>query len=194
VLDVESMTVDELIGRLKPMEERINRNGGNTIASLNLTKDELVTRVSSRLKVSGTVAWTSRRRLHQVTASTDVAAERVTDQAATVVTMVEVIQAIAAVAVLGTVGPVMSQKMSVATAASVGTRLTSAGRKRKTRRLMPLKWKRKMSPHSSSPVPPSLSRTRQQSTSTKGSCSFNSVMGNVVIVHARSWIRVQLTI
>jgi hypothetical protein len=51
--DVESMTIDELIGRLKPLKERINCNDMNTVASLNLTDDELVTRVSSRLKVSG---------------------------------------------------------------------------------------------------------------------------------------------
>jgi hypothetical protein len=53
LLNVESMMVDELIGRLKPMEERINLNGGNTAVILNLTKDELVARVSSRLKVLG---------------------------------------------------------------------------------------------------------------------------------------------
>jgi hypothetical protein len=45
--------VDELIGRLKPSEERINRNNGKSIASLNLTEDELVARLSSRLKTSG---------------------------------------------------------------------------------------------------------------------------------------------
>jgi hypothetical protein len=50
---LETLTVDELIGRLKPTEERINRNNGNTVASLNLTEDELVARLSSRLKLSG---------------------------------------------------------------------------------------------------------------------------------------------
>jgi hypothetical protein len=53
LLDMESMLVDELIGRLKPSEERINRNAGKSIASLNLTEDELVARLSSRLKVPG---------------------------------------------------------------------------------------------------------------------------------------------
>jgi hypothetical protein len=53
LLDLESMMVDELIGHLKPTEECINHNGGNTVDSLNLIKDELVTRVSSRLKVLG---------------------------------------------------------------------------------------------------------------------------------------------
>jgi hypothetical protein len=52
LLDLESISIDELIGQLKPSEERINRNGGNTIASLNPTEDELVARLSSRLKVS----------------------------------------------------------------------------------------------------------------------------------------------
>jgi hypothetical protein len=45
--------VNELIGHLKPSEERINHNGGNTIASLNLIEDELMARLSSCLKVSG---------------------------------------------------------------------------------------------------------------------------------------------
>jgi uncharacterized membrane protein YgcG len=51
LLDLETITVDELIGRLKPSEERINRNSGNSITSLNLTGDELVSRLSSRLKI-----------------------------------------------------------------------------------------------------------------------------------------------
>jgi hypothetical protein len=42
LLDLETITVDELIGWLKPSEERINRNGGKSITSLNLTEDELV--------------------------------------------------------------------------------------------------------------------------------------------------------
>jgi uncharacterized membrane protein YgcG len=53
MLDLESMTVDELIGHLKPSEERMNRNNSNTVASLNLSEDELVVRLSSRLKLSG---------------------------------------------------------------------------------------------------------------------------------------------
>jgi hypothetical protein len=51
--DLDTITVDELIGRLKQSEERINRNQGKSVASLNLTKDELVARLSSRLKMSG---------------------------------------------------------------------------------------------------------------------------------------------
>jgi hypothetical protein len=47
------MPVDELISRLKPSEERINRNAGKSIASLNLTEDELVVQLSSRPNVSG---------------------------------------------------------------------------------------------------------------------------------------------
>jgi hypothetical protein len=51
--DLDTITVDELIGRLKPSEERINRNNGKSIASLNLTEDELVAQLSSRLKTLG---------------------------------------------------------------------------------------------------------------------------------------------
>jgi hypothetical protein len=51
--DLDMITVDELIGRLKPSEERINRNNGKSIASLNLTEDELVAWLSSHLKTSG---------------------------------------------------------------------------------------------------------------------------------------------
>jgi hypothetical protein len=51
--DLDTITVDELIGRLKPSEERINRNQGKSVASLNLTEDELVARLSSRLKMMG---------------------------------------------------------------------------------------------------------------------------------------------
>jgi hypothetical protein len=51
--DLDTITVDELIGRLKPSEERINCNQGKSVASLNLTEDELVARLSSRLKMTG---------------------------------------------------------------------------------------------------------------------------------------------
>jgi hypothetical protein len=51
--DLDTIIVDELIGWLKPSEERINRNNGKSIASLNLTEDELVALLSSRLKTSG---------------------------------------------------------------------------------------------------------------------------------------------
>jgi hypothetical protein len=47
------MMVDELIGHLKPSEESINHHNSNMVASLNLTEDELVARLSSRLKLSG---------------------------------------------------------------------------------------------------------------------------------------------
>jgi hypothetical protein len=51
--DLDTITVDELIERLKPSEERINCNQGKSVASLNLTEDELVARLSSRLKMTG---------------------------------------------------------------------------------------------------------------------------------------------
>jgi hypothetical protein len=50
---LETVTVDELVGRLKPLEERINLNGGGAITSLNLTEDELIANISSRLKIIG---------------------------------------------------------------------------------------------------------------------------------------------
>jgi hypothetical protein len=53
LLNLETISVNELISRLKASEERINRNGGNTVAALNLTKDKLVARLPSCLKVSG---------------------------------------------------------------------------------------------------------------------------------------------
>jgi hypothetical protein len=52
LLDLESMLVDELIDRLKPSEERNNRNARKSIESLNLMEDELVAWFSSCLKVS----------------------------------------------------------------------------------------------------------------------------------------------
>jgi hypothetical protein len=53
LLDLETTSVDELISRLKPLGEHINHYGGNSIASLNLTEDELMACLSSQLKVSG---------------------------------------------------------------------------------------------------------------------------------------------
>jgi hypothetical protein len=53
LLHLETITIDELIRHLKPSKERINRKSGKNVASLNLTKDELVMRVSSHLKLSG---------------------------------------------------------------------------------------------------------------------------------------------
>jgi hypothetical protein len=53
LLDLETMSVDELIGHLKPTEERLNLSNSKAITSLNLTEDELVARLSSRLKISG---------------------------------------------------------------------------------------------------------------------------------------------
>jgi hypothetical protein len=53
LLNLETVTVDELVGRLKPLEERINLNGGSAITSLNLTEDELIAKISSRLKIIG---------------------------------------------------------------------------------------------------------------------------------------------
>lgn len=55
MLDINDMSVDELIGRLKAAEERygLNGGGGGSMASLNLTKEELVAKVMSRLQLSG---------------------------------------------------------------------------------------------------------------------------------------------
>jgi hypothetical protein len=53
LLDLTDISLDELIGRLKPVEEKMNRGDKESEARLNLTEDELVARVSSRLKVAG---------------------------------------------------------------------------------------------------------------------------------------------
>ncbi|WVZ61596.1 hypothetical protein U9M48_011448 [Paspalum notatum var. saurae] len=53
LLDLSDVFVEELIGRLKATEERHNLGGSNSIASLNLTEDELVARLSSRLQLTG---------------------------------------------------------------------------------------------------------------------------------------------
>jgi hypothetical protein len=56
LLNLETVIVDEWIGRLKLSEECINRDSGNTIVSLNLAEDEPVVRLSSRLKMSSSGA------------------------------------------------------------------------------------------------------------------------------------------
>ena len=56
LLDLSEVTVDELIGRLKATEERLgggSSGDGDALAKLNLTEDELVARLSSRLKMTG---------------------------------------------------------------------------------------------------------------------------------------------
>jgi hypothetical protein len=54
LLDLANVSLDEMIGRLKPVEEKMNRGDKESLAKLNLTKDQLVARLSSRLKVAGT--------------------------------------------------------------------------------------------------------------------------------------------
>jgi uncharacterized membrane protein YgcG len=53
LLDLADVTLDELIGWLKPVEEKMNRGHKESVAKLNLTEDELVARLSSRLKTTG---------------------------------------------------------------------------------------------------------------------------------------------
>ncbi|XP_066387635.1 uncharacterized protein [Miscanthus floridulus] len=55
LLDLDTLSVEELIGRLKAAEERYDfgGGGGGSAASLNLTEDELVARVMLRLQLSG---------------------------------------------------------------------------------------------------------------------------------------------
>jgi hypothetical protein len=53
LLDLGMVIVYEWVGRLKPSKERINRNGGGVLASLNLIEDELVSKISWRLKITG---------------------------------------------------------------------------------------------------------------------------------------------
>ncbi|KAG8082876.1 hypothetical protein GUJ93_ZPchr0014g46611 [Zizania palustris] len=51
LLELSEVTVDELIGRLKAME-RVGVRGDSAIARLNLTEDELLAKLSSRLKMT----------------------------------------------------------------------------------------------------------------------------------------------
>jgi hypothetical protein len=53
LVDLETITVDELIECLKLSKERINHDGGSAIVSLNLTEDELIAKITSRLKIAG---------------------------------------------------------------------------------------------------------------------------------------------
>jgi hypothetical protein len=53
LLNLDDVSVEELIGRLKVTEERHGYNGNDSIAKLNLTEDELVARISSRLQLNG---------------------------------------------------------------------------------------------------------------------------------------------
>jgi hypothetical protein len=52
-LDLSDVSLDELIGWLKPMVEKMNHDEKDSLAWLNLTEDELVVRLSSRLKMTG---------------------------------------------------------------------------------------------------------------------------------------------
>jgi len=55
LLDLDEMSVEELVGRLKAAEERhgLSGVGNNGIAQLNLTEEELIARVSKKLLLSG---------------------------------------------------------------------------------------------------------------------------------------------
>jgi hypothetical protein len=52
ILDLADVSLDELISRFKPVEEKMNRNNKQFVAKLNLMEDELVSWLSSRLKVT----------------------------------------------------------------------------------------------------------------------------------------------
>jgi hypothetical protein len=52
LLHLADILLDELIDRLKPVEEKMNRGDKGLVARLNLMEDELVARVSSRLKMT----------------------------------------------------------------------------------------------------------------------------------------------
>jgi hypothetical protein len=53
LLDLSDVSLDELIGRLKLVEEKMYRGEKESVAKLNLTEDELLARLSSRLKTTG---------------------------------------------------------------------------------------------------------------------------------------------
>jgi hypothetical protein len=98
--ELETIMVDESIGRLKPSEECINRNNGNSIASLNLMEDELVVRLSSRLKLSSNWGTTGRRSPHSAATSRDAVAATAMAQVVMVATVVAATQEVVAVGML----------------------------------------------------------------------------------------------
>jgi hypothetical protein len=53
LLDPANVSLDELIGRFKPVEEKMNRDRKEAVGKLNLMEDELVALLSSRLKATG---------------------------------------------------------------------------------------------------------------------------------------------
>lgn len=53
LLDLSEVSVDELVGRLKAAEERLVKERGVVAPRLNLTEDELISKIASRLKVAG---------------------------------------------------------------------------------------------------------------------------------------------
>jgi hypothetical protein len=54
LLDLSTMSTEELMGRLKSTEQRLNLGGGSdSVAKLNLSEDELVTHVAAKMNVSG---------------------------------------------------------------------------------------------------------------------------------------------
>jgi hypothetical protein len=59
LLDLSDVSLDELIGWLKPVEQKMNRGEKDSLAKLNLTEDELVAWLSFRLKTMGSGALES---------------------------------------------------------------------------------------------------------------------------------------
>jgi hypothetical protein len=53
LLDPANVSLDELTGRLKPVEEKMNRDRKEAVGKLNLMEDELVALLSSWLKATG---------------------------------------------------------------------------------------------------------------------------------------------
>jgi hypothetical protein len=154
LLNLETISINELISRLKPSEKRINRNGGNSITSLNLTQDELVARLSSQLKVS--TPMVTPRNHRQATTSAGAAVALVVTTATATVAMLAVgagrtlaITAVATTAAVA-VGPVeTSPATSAAIVANAGTGHVSAGRRNVTKKCMPIKLKKMMNQHCS---------------------------------------------
>jgi hypothetical protein len=53
LLDLSEVSVDELVGRFKAAEERLVQDKIDTLPRLNLTEDELIAKITSRLKIAG---------------------------------------------------------------------------------------------------------------------------------------------
>jgi hypothetical protein len=118
LLDLEMITIDELIGQLKPLEEHINRN------RLDQIENELVMQLSSCLNMLGNGGPDRPKESSSISGKCEHGCGRVVAQAATMEIEVEMMQVIVVVAVTPGAAVVMtSQEMSDVTKERGGDKL-----------------------------------------------------------------------